>query len=134
MTSVFQSEHLVALRQERDGVAEQGDEKSLGLGEVKFAYRETIEQERELLDLGRQMAERESHLVATEILDKAIADGDLFELQEQMVRYACSSRALVMVEGAAGAGKSRSLGVARAAWEAMGYRVLGYPSGPAHLP
>jgi Ti-type conjugative transfer relaxase TraA len=127
MSTVFASEHLVAIRDEREAaeLKEGQNEPSLDLRDVQYAFRETIEQERKLLSLGQTLNGNREHFVNHEVLENILKSSDLFELQKQMVRHVCSPKGLAVVEGAAGSGKSRSMNVARQAWEAMGYRVLG---------
>lgn len=67
-----------------------------------------------------------THRVSERALDRALAARpELSEEQREAVRHVTAPGRIAAVVGFAGAGKSTMLGVARAAWNGGGYRVVG---------
>jgi Ti-type conjugative transfer relaxase TraA len=101
-----------------------------GRGEVRFTTRAIIEAEQRLHRAAQLLADSERHDVReadrTEAMVRAEQCGlVLSKEQADALTQTTNGRDLGIVVGHAGTGKSAMLGVARAAWEASGYRVRG---------
>jgi Ti-type conjugative transfer relaxase TraA len=99
-------------------------------GEDRFTTRDMIESERRLHRAAGQMAERERHEVNDRDREAALARAEqrglvLSDEQTDALAHITDGRDLGIVVGHAGTGKSAMLGVAREAWEAVGYEVRG---------
>lgn len=96
-------------------------------GRERFTHRAVVEREETLIRCGARLAESGSHRVTEELVEQAIAlsPHKLNEGQAQAIRYLAEPRALSILEGYAGTGKSTVASAARLAWESQGYRVLG---------
>jgi Ti-type conjugative transfer relaxase TraA len=99
-------------------------------GEDRFTTRDMIEAERRLHRAAGLMAERERHEVNDRDREAALARAEQRGLvlsgeQTDALAHITDGRDLGIVVGHAGTGKSAMLGVAREAWEAVGYEVRG---------
>jgi len=96
----------------------------------RFSTREMLATEQRMERAAEAIAGRDEHRVLAvagwRALMAAERDGlALGDEQRDAYRHVTSGRDLALVVGYAGTGKSAMLGVARAAWEAAGYRVRG---------
>jgi len=101
-----------------------------GHGRDRFSTREMLATEQRMERAAEAIAEGDAHRVlpaaGRQALMAAERDGlALGDEQRDAYRHVTSGRDLALVVGYAGTGKSAMLGVARAAWEAVGYRVRG---------
>ena len=96
-----------------------------GRGRERFTTREMLDVERRLERAAAELGGRMTHAVALERRQGAMRAPELGEEQRLAVGHVTRARDLALVVGYAGTGKSTMLGVARAAWEAEGYRVRG---------
>ena len=101
-----------------------------GRGRDRFSTREMLATEQRMERAAEAIAEGDAHRVlpvaGRQALTAAERDGlTLGDEQRDAYRHVTSGRDLALVVGYAGTGKSAMLGVARAAWEAAGYRVRG---------
>jgi Ti-type conjugative transfer relaxase TraA len=101
-----------------------------GRGEERFSSREMIATEQRLERATAALAGRATHSIPAAAHDSAIAAAGmrglvLGEEQEVALRHVTGSGDLASIVGYAGTGKSALLGVAREAWEGVGYRVQG---------
>ncbi len=99
-------------------------------GEDRFTTREMIEVEQRLHHAAELMAGRERHEVNDRDREAALARAEARGLvlsteQSDALAHITEGRDLGVVVGHAGTGKSAMLGVAREAWEAVGYDVRG---------
>ena len=98
-------------------------------GRERFTSRDLIRAQEAMLRASDRL-ESQPHHAITERSGRAAraemaAVGQLGDEQVLAVAHALSAGCLAAVVGYAGTGKSTALGVARAAWEAEGYRVVG---------
>jgi len=93
----------------------------------RYTTTDMLEKERVMLDRAQAMSSMQQHRVERSIVDAALqASPTLSDQQRSAVRHLVSdSGGLCVLQGYAGAGKTFVLGVARAAWEAADYQVLG---------
>lgn len=135
----FVSRHTDGAEQFRDVLAKVEASPELvrlgqdGRGRDRFTTREMLDIERRMEGAAAELGGRTTHGVALERRQAALAGADgrngvspgLGEEQRHAYGHVTRSRDLSVVVGYAGTGKSTMLGVARAAWEAEGYRVRG---------
>lgn len=90
-----------------------------------YSTQAMIELEREMV--ARAAGAAPAHVLAIDIVERAIRDKQgLSGEQAEAVRHAClDPRRAVIVEGAAGAGKSYAMEAVKAAYEAAGYELTG---------
>lgn len=98
-------------------------------GRERFTSRDLIRAQEAMLRASDRL-ENQPHHAITERSGRAVraemaAVGQLGDEQVLAVAHLLSAGCLAAVVGYAGTGKSTALGVARAAWEAEGYRVVG---------
>jgi Ti-type conjugative transfer relaxase TraA len=101
-----------------------------GRGEDRFTTRDMIEAEQRLHRAAELMAEKKLHEVSDKDREAALARAEqrglvLSSEQTDALAHVTDGRALGIVVGYAGTGKSAMLGVAREAWEAAGLEVRG---------
>ena len=101
-----------------------------GRGRDRFSTQDMVAAEQRMeqagAELGGSQAHRASVLKVSRAIGLARRGGlELGEEQRAAVDHVTTGRDLALVVGYAGTGKSAMLGVARAAWEASGYRVRG---------
>ncbi len=96
-----------------------------GRGRERFTTREMLGIEQRMERAAAELSGRKTHAVALERRQAAMSAPELGEEQRLAVGHVTRARDLAVVVGYAGTGKSTMLGVARAAWEAEGYRVRG---------
>jgi Ti-type conjugative transfer relaxase TraA len=101
-----------------------------GRGDERFTSREMIDTEQRLQRASELMAEREWHRVDGKERTAALAQAEQRGLaltgeQRAAFEHVTGERALSVVVGYAGTGKSAMLGVAREAWERAGFEVRG---------
>jgi len=101
-----------------------------GRGRERFSTRGMLEAEQRMEAAGTALGERGGHgvLRAAALLAARAAERDGLALgneQAAALLHVTGGADLALVVGFAGTGKSAMLGVARAAWEAEGYRVRG---------
>ncbi|WP_218014931.1 Ti-type conjugative transfer relaxase TraA [Teichococcus rhizosphaerae] len=101
-----------------------------GRGRERFSTREMLATEQRMEDAAEVLARSSAHRVGPAEAERAarsaaVRGRRLGEAQRDALRHVTAGRDLALVVGYAGTGKSAMLGVARAAWEARGYRVRG---------
>lgn len=95
-------------------------------GATRYTTRTTLAREAMVLEAAAAGAHAGLGVVPPAALEARLTNSSLGADQKTAVRRMClSGEALCCVTGPAGAGKSRMLEVARAAWESAGHRVLG---------
>ena len=93
---------------------------------TRFSTKGTLGREAFVLEAAEQGRDAGVAVVADRPLDKALRRSGLGDDQERAVRaLVAGGDQIVCLVGPAGAGKSRSLEAARAAWERAGYRPIG---------
>ena len=96
-----------------------------GRGQDRFSTREMLGVEQRLEQVAEAMSESRMHAVKVDRRRSALAGSALGREQAAAFGHVTRARDLTVVVGYAGTGKSTMLGVARQAWEAEGYRVVG---------
>ncbi len=96
-----------------------------GRGQDRFSTREMLGVEQRLEAAALALSERRTHPVKADRRRAAAAGSALGTEQAAAFGHVTRARDLTVVVGYAGTGKSTMLGVARQAWEAEGYRVVG---------
>ncbi|MFB0492106.1 conjugative relaxase-like TrwC/TraI family protein [Methylobacterium sp. OAE515] len=93
-------------------------------GHALFSTPELVAIERELVDHGRHLAAKRWRAVSAATIDRACTAAGLSEEQRAAARLATGPRALALIEGAAGSGKTTALKVVTDQYHAQGRRVL----------
>ncbi len=96
-----------------------------GRGRDRFSTAELVQVEARMIATAAALDKRTTHPVPMARRTEAAIGATLREEQHLAFQHVTRSRDLAVVVGIAGGGKSTMLGVARAAWEAEGYRVKG---------
>ena len=92
----------------------------------RFTTREMMQVEGRMIERARDMSENGGHGVSEGNVERALAARSyLSDEQKEAVRHVTAKGDCKIVVGAAGAGKSTTMAVAREAWEAEGMRVRG---------
>lgn len=105
---------------------EQRDEFGRTLEPARYSTTEMIAVEQAMADSADRMADSRTFGVARAHTERALVERPFLSgEQTQAVRHLVGPERIGAVVGMAGAGKSTMLGVARQAWEAEGYRVMG---------
>jgi Ti-type conjugative transfer relaxase TraA len=117
MSAVKTSPELVALGKD-------------GAGRERFSTRDMLATEQRLERSAERLADRRGHGVGTTSVERAIGAGEgrglrLGDEQRGALERITGREDLSLVVGYAGTGKSAMGGVAREAWEAVGYQVRG---------
>ena len=99
-------------------------------GRERFTSRDLIRAQEAMLRASGRLESRSHHAISEHSgraarAEMAALGRPLGDEQVLAVAHALSAGCLAAVVGYAGTGKSTALGVARAAWEAEGYRVMG---------
>ena len=101
---------------------EQANSRSL----AKYSTREMIQVEQAMVDSAELLASTSKHRVSSSIINTVIdGNASLSVEQKNAVLHVLDESSLSVIVGDAGTGKSFSMRVAREAWEAQGYNVLG---------
>jgi len=124
------SEHVLAVSGDRDAATirrHDGKVISARTAEHRWTTPQMLAIELAVVDSGLFRQATGCGVASPAAIDAAVAArGTLSAEQAHMVRLVCSSGdGIEVVEGVAGAGKTFALAVARHAWEASGYRVIG---------
>jgi Ti-type conjugative transfer relaxase TraA len=101
-----------------------------GAGRKRLTTRAMLAVERRMEEAGAALARRPGHRVERVVAERAMRSAAVRGLglggeQRAAVRHVAEGGDLALVVGYAGTGKSAMLGVARQAWEDVGYRVRG---------
>ena len=97
-----------------------------GRSPARFSTRAMIQAERDMMAEVQRLARAKTHGVSPEHTDAALAsDPELSDEQRGAVRHVTGRERIAAVAGAAGAGKSRMLKTAKAAFEGQGFKVRG---------
>jgi Ti-type conjugative transfer relaxase TraA len=98
-----------------------------GRGRERFSTREMLEVEQRLEAASYELAGRAAHGVGVRVQERVLENAEraLGSEQRAAFEHVTGGADIAAVVGYAGTGKSTMLGVARAAWEASGYRVRG---------
>jgi Ti-type conjugative transfer relaxase TraA len=101
-----------------------------GRGEERFTSRAMLETEKRLQNATVGLEARRHHIVSERDQTRALASAErrglaLSDEQRDAFEHVTKPKALTVVVGYAGTGKSAMLGVAREAWEHSGHRVQG---------
>ncbi len=95
-------------------------------GGARYTTRATLALEASVIETAGRGREARRAVATATAIDAAVAERGLGEDQAVAVRRVCGGgEALVCLVGPAGAGKTRSVGAARLAWEASGIPVRG---------
>ncbi len=110
-------------------------------GDAIYTTRSLLKAERALVGTAERLSASSSHGVDEAHVEASFAKanedlkdlgGNLSADQTQAVRHLIDSGQLKCVVGIAGAGKTTALGIAKSAWDAQGYNVVGLaPTGKA---
>lgn len=123
------SERVLAVGVDADRRFHRGDGRAMPAGGAlaRWTTPEMVDCERQVLDLATRDRRIAAGYVCDETVTRAVdARTTLTAEQSAMVRHVCGSgRAVDVVEGVAGAGKTFALAVAHDAWTSAGYRVHG---------
>lgn len=94
-------------------------------GELRFTTKEMLELERKLLESASDLSLR-SHRVQSTFVERALKSRPtITREQREALLHVTQGRAVSLVRGVAGSGKTYMLEAAREAWEAEGFEVLG---------
>ena len=95
-------------------------------GRARYTTRATLALEADVIDFAGRGREAGVGIASPAAIEAAVVSGGLGEDQAVAMRRVCAGgEALVCLVGPAGAGKTRSVGAARRAWEAAGVPVRG---------
>ncbi len=95
------------------------------VGRERFTSRDMLGTELQMQGAGGRLAAASSHAVPEKLRDAVPGLDMLGKEQRAALDHVTAPAGLSLVVGFAGTGKSRTLGLAREAWEASGYRVRG---------
>ncbi|MBR0560685.1 Ti-type conjugative transfer relaxase TraA [Neokomagataea anthophila] len=94
-------------------------------GRQRFSTRSMVATEQRLVETALSLGRRQSHAVSLPVRQAAMRSSSLGQEQALAVGEVTKARALSVVTGYAGTGKSTMLMAAREAWEQAGYCVRG---------
>lgn len=93
---------------------------------AKYTTRELIRLEAEMANRSIWLSQRSSHGIRQPVLETTFARHErLSDEQKAAIEHVAGGERIAAVVGRAGAGKTTMMKVAREAWEAAGYRVVG---------
>lgn len=141
--SVFERRHLMAavastlvgtgasLKRAEDEVRaliEKGRVVELGadaIGEMRYSTPQMIAIERGILNMAQRLSARSMAAPDPALVEQLVRTNGLSSEQVKAVRTATAAASIVVIEGAAGSGKTTTLGPIVEAHRAAGYRILG---------
>jgi ATP-dependent exoDNAse (exonuclease V) alpha subunit len=93
---------------------------------AKYSTREMVDVERRMIGSAQELAGSHTHDVSRATMERVTANhGTLSDEQRQAVQGVTNAGRLHVIIGDAGTGKSFAMRVAKEAWEAEGYKVIG---------
>ncbi|WP_147385775.1 ATP-dependent DNA helicase [Oleomonas cavernae] len=127
------TEHLVGFNIDKSSLVEIQrqviSERFIDLGfdtsrEAICTTQAVLRAERRIVDIAPKIAARSAHALHPSQLEQALFYADCDHEQVLAFRAATSGRDLTVIEGAAGTGKSRTIGMVVEAYKAAGYQTL----------
>jgi len=116
------------IEQETDALVSAGDVVALGtdaIGEIRYSTPDMIRIEREILRIAQRLSAQSFRKPDCALAERLSAEGALNSEQKEAVSAATANTGIVVIEGAAGSGKTTSLRPIVDAHRSAGYRVIG---------